>query len=60
MFIFLPRQHWVLHILCLVSEPKQLLPPQEGAGLSHLLVDVFIPPPQVLLHSPDPHELHPP
>ena len=38
----------------------QLFPPQEGTGLLHLLVNVCVPPPQVLLHGPCVHELHPP
>ena len=59
-FIFLPRQHCVLHTSCLMFEPKQSFPPQEGVGLSHVLVDVRIPPPHVLEHGPGIQELHPP
>ena len=48
----------MLHSLWLTLSPEQLFPPQEGAGLLHLLVNVCIPPPHVLLHGPDSHELH--
>ena len=50
----------MLHLFCLACEPEQLFPPQEGVGLLHLLVNVCIPPPHVLLHDPYVHELHPP
>ena len=60
MLIFLPGQHWLLHVICLIFEPEQSFPPQEGIGLLHLLVNVCVPPPQVLLHGPYFHELHPP
>ena len=40
--------------------PLQRSPPHEGVGLLHDLVDLTIPPPQLLLHAPRVHELHPP
>ena len=43
-----------------MPEPVQLLPPHVGVGLLHLLVNVCIPLPHVLLHDPYVHELHPP
>ena len=43
-----------------VLKPGQPFPPQEGIGLLHLLLQLFFPPPQVLLHGPHVHELHPP
>ena len=56
----LPGQQKSLHLIELVLEPSHSIPPHEGLGLSHTLVFVCIPPPQVLLHSPNIHELHPP
>ena len=58
--IVLLGQHWVLHSLWSTLGPEQSFPPQEGAGLSHVLVNDCVPPPQLLLHGPDTHELHPP
>ena len=60
MLIFLPGQHWLLHVICLIFEPGQFLPPQVGVGLLHLLVNVCVPPPHVLVHGPRIQELHPP
>ena len=40
--------------------PLQGSPLHEGVGLLHVLVRLIIPPPQVLLHVPTVHELHPP
>ena len=40
--------------------PLQGSPPHEGLGLLHVLLYLIIPPPQVLLHPPCVHELHPP
>ena len=50
----------MMHELSSTLEPRQSFPPQEGAGLLHLLVQLFVPPPHVLLHDPHVHELHPP
>ena len=58
--MILPGQQMVPHDLLSTLEPEQPLPPQEGAGLLHLLVQIFVPPPQVLLHDPHVHGLHPP
>ena len=49
-----------IHGLSSPLEPRQLFPPQEDAGLLHLLVQLSIPSPHVLLHDPHVHELHPP
>ena len=49
-----------LQLLELVLGPLHFLPPHEFLGLSHTLVLICIPPPQVLLHGPVVHELHPP
>ena len=32
--------------------PLHLIPPHDGAGLVHVLINFNIPPPQVLLHPP--------
>ena len=40
--------------------PLQGSPPHEGVGLLHVLLNLIIPLPQLLLHSPCVHELHPP
>ena len=41
--------------------PRHLVPPHEGAGLLHALVNFKIPPPHVLLHDPTGfHKLHRP
>ena len=49
-----------MHDLSTALEPGQSFPPQKGAGLLHLLVQLSIPPPHVLLHDPHVHKLHPP
>ena len=40
--------------------PLQDDPLHLGEGLLHVLLNLIIPPPQVLLHAPCVHELHPP
>ena len=40
--------------------PLQGSPLHEGVGLLHILLNLIIPLPQLLLHSPRVHELHPP
>ena len=50
----------VLHERSSTLDPEQLFPPQEGAGLSHFLVQFIVPLPHVLLHGPHVHGLHPP
>ena len=50
----------MMHELSLTLKPRQSFPSQEGAGLLHLLVQFFIPPPHVLLHDPHIHRPHPP
>ena len=40
--------------------PLQGSPLHEGVGLLHFLLNLIIPPPQLLLHVPRVHELHPP
>ena len=42
------------------TNPSTDEPPHEGVGLLHVQVKFTIPPPQVLLHGPCFHELHPP
>ena len=56
--IILPGQQWVLHEATPLFGPEQSFPPQEGAGLLHILVRCCVPPPQLLLHDPYLHELH--
>ena len=58
--MILPGQQMVLQDLPSTFKPEQPPPSQEGAGLSHILVQLFVPPPHVLLHNPHVHELHPP
>ena len=48
----LPRQQWMLHGTTPPLGPEQSFPPQEGAGLLHILVRSCVPPPQLLLHGP--------
>ena len=50
----------MLHDSTTTFGPEQPFPPQEGAGLLHTLVCCRVPPPQLLLHGPYLHELHPP
>ena len=40
--------------------PLQGSPLHEGVGLLHVLLNLTIPPPQLLLHPDCVHELHPP
>ena len=56
----LPGQQPFVHDLVTTPEPEQLLPPQEGAGLLQLLVQVSVPSPHVVLHGSHTNELHPP
>ena len=56
----LPGQQLLLQIIDWKLEPGQSLPPQEGLGLLHVLVNLCVPTLQVLLHVPCVHELHPP
>ena len=56
----LPRQQNSLHASSRVLLPLQNEPLHEGVGLLHVLLNLIIPPPQVLLHLPGVHELHPP
>ena len=58
--INLPRQQYSLHDSSWTLMPLQGSPPHEGVGLLHVLLNLIIPPPQLLLHSPCVHELHPP
>ena len=58
--MILPRQQWVLHETTPLFGPEQPFPPQKGAGLLHTLVRCRVPLPQLLLHDPYLHELHPP
>ena len=58
--IVLLGQQSLLHSLWSTLGPEQSFPPHEGVGLSHVLVNVCVPPPQLLLHDPYSHELHPP
>ena len=50
----------MMHTLSPASTPGHFFPPQKGTGLSHLLVQLFVPTPHVSLHDPHVHELHPP
>ena len=56
----LPRQQNLLHVSSWTLIPLQGSPLHEGVGLLHVLLNLIIPPPQVLLHLPRVHELHPP
>ena len=56
----LPGQQPFVHDLVTTPKPEQLLPPQEGAGLLQLLVQVCVPRPHDSLHDPQTNELHPP
>ena len=59
--ITLPWQQNVLHDASKMLMPLQLIPPHEGAGLLHVLINFCIPPPHVLLHLPTGfHKLHRP
>ena len=49
----------VPHGLLSTLKPGQPIP-SHGVGLSHLLVQLFVPTPHVVLHDPHVHELHPP
>ena len=55
-----PAQQNSLHGSSRIPMPLQDKPPHEGVGLLHVLLNLIIPPPQVLLHVPCVHELHPP
>ena len=50
----------MLQLIQRTLRPEQFLPPQDGVGLLHLLVNLSVPIPQVLLHDPRYHKLHPP
>ena len=59
-YIFSPHGCW-LQFSKLILFPTHSNPPFELLGLSHSLVLVLIPPPQVTVHSPNPlHCPHPP
>ena len=58
--MILPAQQNSLHCSSWIFMPLQGNPPHEGMGLLHVLVRLTVPPPQVLLHVPTVHELHPP
>ena len=48
----LPGHAWVLQVVFSALDPSQSSPPWDGGGLSHCLVLLFSPDPQVLVHSP--------
>merc|ERR1712059_121430 len=51
----------MLHFSVFVALPSQGLPLCCGAGLSHFLVCVFVPPPQIFVHAPNSEYFpHPP
>ena len=56
----LPGQQKSLQLIELVLGPLHSFPPHEGFGLSHILVEICVPPPHVLLRGPLLHGLHPP
>ena len=57
----LPGQSLVLHAVSSRADPTHSCPPFDGEGLSHDLVRVILPDPQLLVHVPKfPHPPHPP
>ena len=56
----LPGQQPFVHDLVITPKPEQCFPPQKGAGLLQLLVQVCVPLPHNPLHDPHSNELHPP